>query len=194
MRTTVVRRSVVLVGLCALAIVLAFSSTSAAQMTPYQTMVEYTGPGEHPVSVVVDKVGNVWVSLQPICQVRKYAPNWREVARIDLVGDCSGGTGSTGLAVDATGRLYAAVKGPVRGRKSPFRARRQDQGKQISSPTRSRSTTITGRCTSPWSAVRCGASRGAGRPRCGPGRSRASLFGPAGRERHRVDQERSSSR
>jgi sugar lactone lactonase YvrE len=111
MRTTVVRRSVVLVGLCALAIVLAFSSTSAAQMTPYQTMVEYTGPGEHPVSVVVDKVGNVWVSLQPICQVRKYAPNWRELLRIDLVGDCSGDTGASGLAVDATGRLYAAVKG-----------------------------------------------------------------------------------
>ena len=110
MRTTVVRSGVVLVGLCALAIVLAFSSTSAAQV-PYQTMVQYTGPGEHPVSVVVDKVGNVWVSLQPICQVRKYAPNWRELVRIDLVGDCSEDTGASGLAVDATGRLYAAVVG-----------------------------------------------------------------------------------
>jgi sugar lactone lactonase YvrE len=63
------------------------------------------------VSVVVDKVGNVWVSLQPICQVRKYAPNRRELVRIDLVGDCSGDTGASGLAVDATGSLYAAVKG-----------------------------------------------------------------------------------
>jgi len=116
MRTRVVRRNAVIVGFCALAVVLAFSSTSAAQI-PYQTMVQYTGPGEHPVSVVVDKVGNVWVSLQPICQVRQYAPNWRELVRIDLVGDCSGDTGASGLAVDATGRLYAAVKGPeeVRG-------------------------------------------------------------------------------
>ena len=110
MRTRVVRRNAVIVGFCALAVVLAFSSTSAAQI-PYQTMVQYTGPGEHPVSVAVDKVGNVWVSLQPICQVRKYAPNWRELVRIDLVGDCSGDTGASGLAVDATGRLYAAVKG-----------------------------------------------------------------------------------
>ncbi len=110
MRTTVVRRSVVLIGLCAMACALAFPSTGAAQV-PYETVVQYTGPGEHPVSVAVDKVGNVWVSLQPICQVRKYAPDWRELVRIDLVGDCSGDTGASGLAVDATGRLYAAVKG-----------------------------------------------------------------------------------
>ncbi len=113
MRTRVVRRNAVLVGVYALAIVLVFSSTSAAQFTPYETMVEYRGEGEHPVSVVVDKVGNVWVSLQPICQVRQYAPDWQEVARIDLVpdSDCIGDAGASGLAVDATGRLYAAVKG-----------------------------------------------------------------------------------
>jgi sugar lactone lactonase YvrE len=111
MREKVLRTSIVVVGLCTLAIVFTFSSPGAAQMTPYRTMVEYTGPGEHPVSVVCDKVGNAWVSLQPICQVRQYTPDWQEVARLDLVSDCSGDTGAVGLAVDATGRLYAAVKG-----------------------------------------------------------------------------------
>jgi sugar lactone lactonase YvrE len=113
MSTKVSRKSAVIVGLYALAIVLAFSTNSVAQPPPYQTMVEYTGEGEHPVSVAVDKVGNFWVSLQPICQVRQYTPDWQELTRIDLVSasDCIGDTGASGLAVDATGRLFAAVKG-----------------------------------------------------------------------------------
>jgi len=133
MKTRIVRSSAVLVGLYALAIVLAFSTTSVAQPPPYQTMVEYTGEGEHPVSVIVDKAGNFWVSLQPICQVRQYAPDWQELTRIDLVSasDCTAGTGASGLAVDAAGRLYAAVVGSDDAVRGVYRVRRSGRTSKI---------------------------------------------------------------
>lgn len=112
MRDRLIRsRAVVLVSCSVLALTFTLRGTSAAQAP--QTVVTYTGEGEHPVSIAIDKVGNAWVSLQPICEVRKYDPGWRELQRITLVhGDaCSGDVGASGLAVDATGRVYAAVKG-----------------------------------------------------------------------------------
>ena len=133
MRTRIVRNSAVLVGLCALATVLAFPTTSVAQPPPYQTMVAYTGEGEHPVSVIVDKAGNFWVSLQPICQVRQYAPDWQELTRIDLVSasDCTVGTGASGLAVDAIGHLYAAVVGSDDAVRGVYRVHRSGRTSKI---------------------------------------------------------------
>jgi len=83
-----------------------------------QTLITYDpAAGEKPVSVAVDKVGNVWVSLQGICELRRYTPDWQESARIPVLGDCTDGAGASGLAVDATGAVYVGVKGPeaVRG-------------------------------------------------------------------------------
>lgn len=78
-----------------------------------QPVVTYNpAAGELPVSVAVDKVGNVWVSLQPICQVRRYTPDWQESLRITLVSGCPNGAGASGLAIDSTGIVYAAVIGP----------------------------------------------------------------------------------
>ena len=65
--------------------------------------------GELPVAVAIDKVGNPWVSLQPICEVRRFTPGWQESLRVQLVTPCTGRAGSSGLAVDATGVAYAAV-------------------------------------------------------------------------------------
>lgn len=70
-----------------------------------------TAEGEIPVGIAVDKVGNFWVSLQPICQVRKYSPAWVETARVEL--PCpAGSTGTSGVAVDATGTPYVGLVSP----------------------------------------------------------------------------------
>lgn len=94
----------------AVAIFFCFCLTSGLGAEPVITYDP--AAGEFPVGVAVDKVGNVWVSLQPICQVRRYTPDWQESLRITLVSDCTNGAGTGGLAVDATGVVYATVVGP----------------------------------------------------------------------------------
>jgi len=77
-----------------------------------QTLLTYDPyAGEFPVGIAVDKVGNVWVSLQYICQVRRYTPDWQESLRLNLLStaECVGWGGAGGLAVDATGAAYVAV-------------------------------------------------------------------------------------
>jgi len=63
--------------------------------------------GEFPEGVAIDKPGNIWVTVQPLCEVRRYTATGDEVMRVRLVGDTCIGAG--GLAVDATGVAYAAV-------------------------------------------------------------------------------------
>jgi len=66
--------------------------------------------GEFPEGVAVDKPGNIWVTVQPLCQVRRYGPDFREDLRVDLVPrpTC---LAANGLAVDANGTAFAAVSG-----------------------------------------------------------------------------------
>lgn len=96
--------------IAALAVV---AATGPAAAAPAAFLTFDAPAGELPVSVVVDKVGNVWVSLQPRCEVRKYSHAGELLQATKLVASCEGDTGSSGLAVDATGLLYAAVKGPA---------------------------------------------------------------------------------
>lgn len=62
--------------------------------------------GEFPEGVAVDKTGNVYVSLSPIGQVRKIAPDGSQSVLATLP---VGAFGPLGLAVDAPGNVYAAV-------------------------------------------------------------------------------------
>jgi sugar lactone lactonase YvrE len=66
--------------------------------------------GELPEGVAIDKPGNLWVTIQPLCQVRRYTPDYREVLRVDLVPRPSC-LGANGLVVDANGTAFAAVFG-----------------------------------------------------------------------------------
>jgi len=63
--------------------------------------------GEFPEGVAIDKPGNIWVTVQPLCEVRRYTSRGDELMRVRLVGDTC--IGANGLAVDATGVAYAAV-------------------------------------------------------------------------------------
>jgi sugar lactone lactonase YvrE len=102
------RVSVVLIAAIA---VFALTAPVAAQPTAFLTFD--AAAGELPVSVVVDKVGNVWVSLQQTCEVRKYSPAGQLLQVTAVVPSCTGGAAAGGLAVDSTGLLYAAVGGPA---------------------------------------------------------------------------------
>lgn len=67
---------------------------------------------EFPVGIAVDKVGNKWVSLSVLCQLRRYAPDWQETLRVNLAPSaCSSqlGLGAGGVTVDSTGTAYAAL-------------------------------------------------------------------------------------
>jgi len=65
---------------------------------------------EFPEGVAIDKSGNIWVTIQPLCQVRRYSPDYVEMLRVNLVsGPC---LGANGLAVDANGTAFAAVVTP----------------------------------------------------------------------------------
>ncbi|MGE5126525.1 MAG: SMP-30/gluconolactonase/LRE family protein [Betaproteobacteria bacterium] len=99
--------------IAALSVFSAFAATAPAA-PPFEPFLDLdTTTGELPVSVALDKVGNVWVSLQPRCEVRKYSPTGTLLQATKLVEDCTGEAGASGLAVDAAGLLYAAVKGPA---------------------------------------------------------------------------------
>jgi sugar lactone lactonase YvrE len=65
--------------------------------------------GEFPEGVEIDKPGNIWVTVQPLCEVRRYTPDGKETLRLRVVpeADC---IWTVGLAVDATGVLFVAVR------------------------------------------------------------------------------------
>ena len=56
--------------------------------------------------VAVDKTGNIYVSVTPLGQIRRYAPDGSESLLATV--PATAGFGPTGLAVDATGTVYAA--------------------------------------------------------------------------------------
>lgn len=59
--------------------------------------------GEFPEGVAVDKVGNVFVSLNDLGQVWRFTPDGEKSMLVDF-----GSPGALGLAVDAQGNLYVA--------------------------------------------------------------------------------------
>jgi sugar lactone lactonase YvrE len=72
-------------------------------------VVDYNpAAGELPEGVAVDKRGDVFVSVTPLGQIRKYEPDGSEIMRVQLVPPGSG-IGLAGLAVDAPGNLYVAA-------------------------------------------------------------------------------------
>jgi hypothetical protein len=75
-----------------------------------QTMVTYDpAKGELPVSVAVDWLGNKYVSLQPICEVRRYDAHWRQTHTFALPCNQTKGDMGSGLVVEPWGTFYAAI-------------------------------------------------------------------------------------
>lgn len=72
-------------------------------------VVDYNpAAGELTEGVAVDKRGDVFVSVTPLGQIRKYEPDGSEIMRVQVVPPGSG-IGLAGLAVDAPGNLYVAA-------------------------------------------------------------------------------------
>jgi sugar lactone lactonase YvrE len=80
---------------------------SAAKHT--KTVIKYDGTsGELPEGIIFDRSGNMYVSLAPLGQIRRYRPDGAEsvFAAFDMAPDA---LGVLGLATDAPGNVYAAV-------------------------------------------------------------------------------------
>ena len=72
-----------------------------------ETLVTFNpAASEFPEGVAVDKTGNVYVSVTPIGQIRRFAPDGSQSLLATL--PATGQFGPTGLAVDASGNVYAA--------------------------------------------------------------------------------------
>jgi sugar lactone lactonase YvrE len=97
-----------LVGVVAVAAFVSLAAVASAAVA-VEVVVDYdSAVGEHPEGVAVDKRGDVFVTMTPLGQVRKYAPDGSELLRVQLVPPGSG-LGLAGLAVDAPGNLYVAA-------------------------------------------------------------------------------------
>ena len=98
------KRSMILLAVAALiAATLAIAAPAAAKdgfpsWTPFDRTL-----GESPEGVAVDKTGNVYVSINPLGQVWKFAPDGSKSLLVDLPD-----AGAAGLAVDAMGNVYVA--------------------------------------------------------------------------------------
>lgn len=90
---------------CALALMLVLPNLAAANGVV--TLVWKYDPtaGQFPSTVAVDKVGNVFVTLQALGQVRRISPDGEE----SLYYQFPPGAALFGVAVDAPGNLYVAV-------------------------------------------------------------------------------------
>ena len=87
----------------------AFPVAVAGAAIDIDVVVDYSpAAGELTEGVAVDKRGDVFVSVTPLGQIRKYEPDGSEIMRVQLVPPGSG-IGLAGLAVDAPGNLYVAA-------------------------------------------------------------------------------------
>jgi hypothetical protein len=80
-----------------------------------RTVITYdAAAGELPEGIAFDRSGNMYVSLAPLGQVRKYTPKGAEslFASFDMAPDA---LGVLGLAADRPGNVYAAVPSDLRG-------------------------------------------------------------------------------
>ena len=81
----------------------------AGAAIPVDVVVDYNpAAGELTEGVAVDKRGDVFVSVTPLGQIRKYEPDGSEIMRVQVVPPGSG-IGLAGMAVDAPGNLYVAA-------------------------------------------------------------------------------------
>jgi sugar lactone lactonase YvrE len=97
-----------LAGVVAVAAFVSLAAVASAAVD-VGVVVDYeSAAGEHPEGVAVDKRGDVFVSMTPLGQIRKYEPDGSELLRVQLVPPGSG-LGLAGLAVDAPGNLFVAA-------------------------------------------------------------------------------------
>lgn len=97
-----------LIGVLAVAAFL-FPVAVAGAAIDVEVVVDYDPAlGEHVEGVAVDKRGNVFVSVTPLGQIRKYEPGGAEIQRVQVV-PAGSGLGLAGLAIDAPGNLYVAA-------------------------------------------------------------------------------------
>lgn len=91
-----------------------FLSTTSAAVAAHPEFPEFipfdASQGEFPEGVAVDKMGNVYVSLNPLGQVWKFTPTGERSLLVDF-----GSPGGLGLAVDAPGNVYLAREGSDNG-------------------------------------------------------------------------------
>lgn len=96
------RRSILI---CVLALLLVLPNLAAAG-GPIDWVKAYDpAAGELPEGIAIDKVGNIFVSMSPIGQVRKIGRDGAE----KLFYQFDEGAGLAGLAVDAPGNVYVCV-------------------------------------------------------------------------------------
>jgi sugar lactone lactonase YvrE len=94
-------------AIVSLIVVLFALPVAASASSQLQTLVMFNpAAGEFPEGVAVDKTGNIYVSITPLGQIRRFAPNGSQSLLTTL--PAAGGFGPTGLAVDASGNVYAA--------------------------------------------------------------------------------------
>ncbi len=87
----------------------AFPVAVAGAAIQIDVVVDYNpAAGELTEGVAVDKRGDVFVSVTPLGQIRKYEPDGSEIMRIQVVPPGSG-IGLAGLALDAPGNLYVTA-------------------------------------------------------------------------------------
>jgi sugar lactone lactonase YvrE len=90
-----------------LIVVLFALPVTAAASSQVETLVTFNpAAGEFPEGVAVDKPGNIYVSITPLGQIRRFAPDGSQSLLATL--PATGQFGPTGLAVDASGNVYAA--------------------------------------------------------------------------------------
>jgi sugar lactone lactonase YvrE len=83
--------------------------TVAGAASGVEVVVDYDPAlGEHTEGVAVDKRGDVFVSVTPLGQIRKYEADGSEIQRVQVV-PAGSGLGLAGLAVDAPGNVYVAA-------------------------------------------------------------------------------------
>lgn len=93
--------------LVSLIVVLFTLPVAASASSQVETLVTFNpAAGEFPEGVAVDKVGNIYVSLPPIGEIRKITPGGSQSVLTTL--PTTGQFGPTGLAVDPSGNVYAA--------------------------------------------------------------------------------------
>jgi sugar lactone lactonase YvrE len=74
-----------------------------------ETVIEYDAEaGELPEGITVDMAGNIYVSLSPLGQIRRIGTDGSESLFVSLPPAGETGSGLLGLAVDASGTVYAA--------------------------------------------------------------------------------------
>lgn len=94
---------------------------------PVEFLVTYDGgAGELPEGIAVDKVGNIFVGLDPLGQIWRYAPDGSGSLFFQFAT-----AGPLGMAVDAPGNLYVAVVSEDAATHGVWRINRDGEGERL---------------------------------------------------------------